>query len=210
MRPMPASTVLPNETRALVACIAIGLCAAANAAHGLLYGWLVWNYGLLEDTSTAEMLEQATGVAMMATLTFGAIAFLFWFRRAYGNAHAVGLRGTYHLGWSVGAWFVPILNLFRPVQIASEMWRHAGHERTGSIAIVALWWTAYLLGNFSDRAAGALIANRNEDVAVLGIRVAAASDAITVVAGILAITMIRRLTAAHRSMAIDKQAEVFE
>ncbi|MBM3996772.1 MAG: DUF4328 domain-containing protein [Planctomycetes bacterium] len=33
----------------------------------------------------------------------------------------VGL--TYTSGWAVRCWFVPILNFYRPVQIAQEIWR---------------------------------------------------------------------------------------
>ena len=47
--------------------------------------------------------------------------FIWWFQRTYGNLSVLGasdLRYTH--GWSMGAWFVPFLNLVRPVQIANE------------------------------------------------------------------------------------------
>ena len=51
------------------------------------------------------------------------ILLLFWFYRAYRNLEALGTRGRYSPGWAAGAWFVPILNLFRPKQIADDIWR---------------------------------------------------------------------------------------
>ena len=44
-----------------------------------------------------------------------AIAFISWMHRAYSNIQALPpAYPRYATGWTIGAWFVPILNFFRP------------------------------------------------------------------------------------------------
>lgn len=50
--------------------------------------------------------------------------FLIWFRRAYENLPSFGARGLrFTPGWAIGSWFIPILNYFRPAQIAADIWK---------------------------------------------------------------------------------------
>jgi hypothetical protein len=86
------------------------------------------------------------------------IVFLCWFYRVYANLSGLGARGlTYTPGWAVGFWFVPFLNLVRPVQIAQEIWRNSdpaeatgdGISRAtpGNSILIGFWWTIWLIGN---------------------------------------------------------------
>jgi eukaryotic-like serine/threonine-protein kinase len=53
-----------------------------------------------------------------------AIAFISWMHRAYSNFDALpNAHRRWATGWSIGAWFVPILNAFRPKQIINDIWR---------------------------------------------------------------------------------------
>ncbi|MDQ3720152.1 MAG: DUF4328 domain-containing protein [Actinomycetota bacterium] len=52
------------------------------------------------------------------------VVFLMWFFRAYRNLPRLGVRTLRHKpGWAVGGWLVPILNLWRPKEIANDIWR---------------------------------------------------------------------------------------
>lgn len=191
----------PNGVRAALAVFGLAATLAANVAHGLLYSHLRSNWKQIDDPEPLVRLETAVGHALLASAVLGGIAFLFWFRRAYGNAHALGLQGRHGLGWAVGGWFVPFLNLVRPGQIAIEMWAHAGRDRVGGTSTVAIWWMAFLIGNFSSSIGARLIASESEPMTLLGLEILLASDAVTVLAAILAIVIVRRLTAAHATMA---------
>lgn len=72
----------------------------------------------------------------------GVVVFLWWFRRAYGNLPALGRERHFDVGWSIGAWVVPVLNLFRPKGIADELWvaGDAPHAAARPSALVAWWW----------------------------------------------------------------------
>ena len=200
---------LPNEGRARLAIIGCGLHAAINAAHGVLIAMLALQYGEIEDTAPYETAENAIVIALLGGLVVAAVSFLFWFRRAYGNAQALGLRGAHSPGWAVGAWFVPILNLFRPAQIAFEMWRHAGKDLTGPTSIVGLWWTGFLVYNFGRRIGDAMLQARDDDMHRTALKVMLLADFAGVVGLCLAIVMIRRLGKAHEAMQIRLSAATF-
>ncbi|MBW2278874.1 MAG: DUF4328 domain-containing protein, partial [Deltaproteobacteria bacterium] len=56
----------------------------------------------------------------------------------------------YAPGWAVGSWFVPIMNLFRPVQMMGDVFRISASIRAdssprGMPGLVQAWWAAWLL-----------------------------------------------------------------
>lgn len=200
---------LDNGNRARVAILGCGVYAVANTAHIVFCATLAAQYGEIENTAPYERAESILGVALIAGVAFAGIAFLFWFRRAYANAQALGLRGAYTPGWAVGGWFVPILNLVRPAQIAFEMWRHAGPTAVGSNAIVGLWWTAFLVDNIGSRIGTGLLASSTMGTQQSGLNVLIASDLAAVLGLVLAMIIVQRLTKAHTTMQVEDRAETF-
>jgi hypothetical protein len=86
----------------------------------------------------SDRRQQLVAVAQLAALVVGAIFFLRWFQRAYANLRPLGAEPKHSSGWAIGYWFIPILNFFRPVQMAGEIARgsdtHAGRGRPRSSA----------------------------------------------------------------------------
>lgn len=75
-----------------------------------------------DEAATAnDLREQIIGVTYMIVLLVSAVTFIQWFRRAYFNLHQRVVNLSHSEGWAAGAWFVPILNLFRPYQIMKEL-----------------------------------------------------------------------------------------
>jgi hypothetical protein len=79
--------------------------------------------------------------------------FITWFFQAYKNLRRLGVQDMrFGNGWAIGAWFVPILSLFRPKQIANDIWR--GSERGAEVSsgwklvqvpsLVHWWWGLFL------------------------------------------------------------------
>jgi hypothetical protein len=90
----------------------------------------VWHLTLLRDdgsnfNAVAASSDRIALAALILIIVYliGAVIFLFWFHRAYANLDALGARRRHGKGWSIGGWFVPILNLFRPKQIVNDIWR---------------------------------------------------------------------------------------
>jgi hypothetical protein len=85
----------------------------------------------------------------LAAFLVTSIVFLVFFHRAYSNLTVLGpSERRYGTGWSVGSWFIPILNIFRPKQIANDIWR--GSDGSPVPVIFHWWWAFWLLGGFAE------------------------------------------------------------
>lgn len=98
----------------------------------------------------------AVGVLSILNTIGTVIAFIMWFYRAYCNLHQKTNGVRFSAGWAAGSWFVPVLNLFRPVQIMWELSQKTygileGEqlvERGNSLkGLIPLWWIFLLSVN---------------------------------------------------------------
>lgn len=202
------SKLLPNRGPAGLAVGGLAVATAADSLHILLYGYVLANWGQLEDTTLIEQLEQGLVFLQLAAVVFAGFAFLRWFHRAYRNASALGHSAQFTPGWAIGAWFVPFLNLVRPYQIASAMWRHAG-AHVGRGSVVGIWWGMWLASGFISKVGEGITNSENSDVVFQGFLVLIGSCVATLVAGVMAIKIVRQLTRAHEAMVPELAAEVF-
>ncbi len=88
----------------------------------------------------------STAVYLVCAIAIG--AFLV---RANHNARALG--GPEHgmtisPGWTVGWFFVPFVNLFRPYQAVKEIWAVSQPERSGPLTA---WWALWLIMSLGGR-----------------------------------------------------------
>ena len=160
-------TYKPNDQRAKMAQ-ALLLAIIILYGIGLISSYFEyrlidsWRNGAAVDmgAATANDLRQKI-IAIFQILAFigSAICFIMWFRRAYANLdQKMNLR--YSDGWAAGGWFVPILNLWRPVQMMSEMYRVANevlnsnmpfNPKTLRLGGIGAWWFAWIFNNLLGR-----------------------------------------------------------
>lgn len=75
-----------------------------------------------------------------------------WIHRAHANLFEAGLDGLeFTPGWSVGWFFIPIANLFKPFQAMRELWNRS-HDAADSFGAetpsqVGTWWGCYVGGS---------------------------------------------------------------
>lgn len=94
------------------------------------------------------------GIVQTITTIILAVLFIMWFRRAYVNAGAVADRRLEREDWwAVWGFFIPIIYLWYPYSIASEindkmdrfLKQNSSGVLTNSIGwIIGLWWAFYL------------------------------------------------------------------
>jgi hypothetical protein len=91
---------------------------------------------------------------MLLALFAAAAMFLTWLWRARLNAERLcRARHRWSRGWTIGAWFVPVVNLWYPRQVVDDIWRTSrpgvpadtyqvdGLDHSG---LVRGWWYAML------------------------------------------------------------------
>jgi hypothetical protein len=98
-------------------------------------------------------------VVLIAAVTF----FLRWFHRGYVHLPHLGATRRFGTRWAIGAWFVPILNLWRPKQISDDIWRGTDPGSTPggrgtwgwkSSWLLTVWWVGWVVVSVLDTRAG--------------------------------------------------------
>ncbi|MGB3437377.1 MAG: DUF4328 domain-containing protein [Actinophytocola sp.] len=123
----------PVRTLATAASVLIAAVCATN-----LYGtWAAWNAHSVVDDYVAGLpgvtdsdlyaADDATMTAIwvsLAALVASATVFLIWLWRARVNSERLsGVHQRMSRGWTIGAWFCPIVNLWFPRRIVDDIWR---------------------------------------------------------------------------------------
>lgn len=145
-------TYVPLAWRTTLATLAvIALTLASFALHALQ---LSFGDRLKVATDLGPLL--LVGVAALGVLfsILGAAVFFFiWIHRASSNLKGLGRVGMRNTpGWCVGGYFVPILQLFQPMQSMKEIWQASDPTAvqgtwfaSSSTPLVGIWWAAWLL-----------------------------------------------------------------
>jgi hypothetical protein len=161
----------------------------------------VWHLTLLRDDGSNfnAVVASSDRIAVAALIDviiylIGAVIFLFWFRRAYANVDSLGGLKRHGTGWAVGSWFVPILNLFRPKQIANDIWRGSSQPEDDRVPLfVHLWWVFWLISTFGENAYGRTTAGTIEEERLLTVLLVV-TEVAEILAGVLAILFVSRVT----------------
>jgi hypothetical protein len=151
---------------ALFACAAFYAISAAALPGNLaqlnqLEAQAMGQQVLVDGTPSSDFASVGLSAFILTT-----VVFLFFFHRAYSNLAVLGPgEQRWSTGWSVGSWFIPILNLFRPKQIANDIWRGSDPDLPREVSAVGwqdgripallfgLWWALWLITNWAGIAA---------------------------------------------------------
>ncbi|MDP2710877.1 MAG: DUF4328 domain-containing protein [Solirubrobacteraceae bacterium] len=220
---MPGSQSSGYRSPRIAAYVVIALLAVGIVADAIAFLFEIGTYGVLAqlergvDVSIAELQAAETrsllaNLAQLAAYWMAIIAFVFWFARAYRNGARLGARGLrYKPGWAIGAWFVPILNLVRPKRIANDIWRAADPAlgrgadgwQSGSVSsLIHWWWGVWLFSGLVGNTARFMYS----EAGTLGEQLRASTvgaivDVVFIVASVLAILVVRALTARQEERA---------
>jgi len=171
-----------------------------------------------EEAATSDLIQGIIGLVQTALYIVSVVVFLNWFRRAYGNLHRLGISGLAHKeNMALWSWFIPIISLFRPVQIMNEIWTKTQERirnfdvtyviKYGGI-IIGLWWTLFICTNIIGR----LIFNSVMDAETIeeliyGSQLVLVSDALQVPEALLVIGIVFQIAKMEKKLAKEiKQA----
>jgi hypothetical protein len=164
-----------------------------------------------KELSGALSLYEAAGRYQVIVYLPCAIVFIAWFFVMRRN---LGLLAPDQFsngpGWAIGAWLIPVANLWLPYRIALGMWGAAtllpadGERYRARIWPVNLWWALFVLGVLLNRLAGSTY----EDAETLteirdGVTGYMAADVVHLGAAAAAVYFVVRLSAMHRLKAVQ-------
>ncbi|NGN66051.1 DUF4328 domain-containing protein [Streptomyces sp. A7024] len=168
--------------------------------HIDLYGDLSRDGWLYSGLQGAEENDNALKGLYILLLIPTIVVWTVWFHRLRTNAEFFAPNGNrFAPGMAAGAWFIPVVYLFMPKMIANDIWKasvpaaptgYAAAQPAGGRALLNAWWIAWLPCTVLffwdwDR----------EHLTADNVGVDMIQDMLTVAAGVLAILLVRKLTA---------------
>ncbi len=166
--------------------------------------------------AASDARQAMIGILQTVALIGSGVFFLLWFRIAHRNLSALGEQELkYSPGWAVGGFFVPFLNLVRPMQVMREVWHGSNPDpdepasplewpqhrnALGTPDHVRLWWGSYvvmtILGQIALRMASSLAREPAPTVEALQAITLTElfEDGVTVASGIITLLLVKRIT----------------
>ncbi|WP_246561729.1 DUF4328 domain-containing protein [Streptomyces roseirectus] len=177
-------------------------------AGGVTYGVyddLAAGVDVVERAEDADRLTNLAAMIQTPLLIAAVVVYLCWFWRVRVNGEVFEPGGHAKArGWVIGAWFVPVVNLWFPRRLMVDVWNaSAPLGRTVSPALVNVWWAAWILWLLAGRVGAAMV--RHADTAAELRRLTGmtmVTDAVEAVAGVLAILVVLRVTRMQNEKAL--------
>jgi hypothetical protein len=166
------------------------------------------------EAETIDAWVLATGVLAAVLILMTGVAWLMWQHRAHVNVrNAAGGGGgslSFTLAWGIGCWFVPFANLVLPYRAVAELARESRPgpgptgDRTGRAtpAVIPAWWAAWILASILGWISARMTIGDEAEDSLNMVRLALASDVVTIVAAGLAVGVLRLID--HRQAALGR------
>ena len=138
--------------------IGSGLAAAALFSEFAQLNLLSSRNFTPEEAGANDFRQGAIAVAQVAVFIVTGIAFLMWIYRANVNCRGFGAKDLkFTAGWSVGYYFIPFLNLYKPYHAMKEIWQASQNPRDwpsqSTSPLLGLWWTLWIFSNAAGQIA---------------------------------------------------------
>ena len=179
---------------------------------GLLFGVDFSTYDAEMDISSADWFLIGGGLIYTIAFIGSVIVFCMFSFRAMKNLHIWGSRhAEMSPGWTVGWYFIPFANLWKPYQAMTQIWE--GTEEVSSskkfkFPQIGGWWFFWVITNIS--------ANVSMRIAMSGsfsessVKFGAVADIVSGVTGIVAIVLLLPILGGIVEMQDSKiEGEVF-
>ena len=196
-------TVLKNIVVGLLA--AWGLTQLANAwslwSNYLFYKRLVANdFAADEDImAIATSMDNISSIVLWTSIglfVLIVVSFCVWTYQAARNAKALSaLPQRMSPGWTVGWYFVPFANFWKPFQGMREIWwRSAWPQKKRAPLILNIWWILWITIGILDKAVGRSFNTDNLEILAITSAVGAVMSLLWLLPTLLLIWIVIRVT----------------
>jgi hypothetical protein len=176
-----------------------------RAANGLV------NEG---EAEASDLRVQIVAVLGFGLLLINAYLFVTWMKRAHRNLYAFGVYSHISESYVRWAFFIPFVNLVRPYRVMKAVWDGSIPVGSGSLGrssqILTLWWAAWIMSGFAERAAGSMAKGSSISSLQTATSLGIVATLIHLAAAVLAILSIQAITARQESCASGQVAEEFD
>ena len=106
---------------------------------------------------SSDSRQQIIGILYLVAVIITGIAFLKWIHRMNSNCHGFEAQGMeFTPGWSIGYYFIPFINLYKPYRAMKEIWKVSTNptnwrNESGS-GLLGCWWALWIISNVLGQA----------------------------------------------------------
>jgi len=115
-----------------------------------------------------DALQGIVGILQLIIVVVSGILILKWIYRSNYNARQLGATEmAFTPGWSIGWYFIPIANLWKPYQAMKEIWKASSNPQSWNSqsvsSLLPWWWFFWIISNMFGNASFRL-AMRAEEI----------------------------------------------
>jgi hypothetical protein len=155
----------------------------------------------------SDVVTAGVGLIQFVIAIILGITFLLWIYRTNKNLHAFsGERMTFTPGWSVGWYFIPFANLYKPYQVMKEIWQVSHKNRAVTLSILGWWWALWLISNILGRLAVKLVMQADNIAGLMASTVTyMVSDGLDLVLNLVALMLVTRIGIAYSKNIVERE-----
>ncbi len=147
-------------------------------------GFATQEEGIAAETASDSRMILVSILRLGFFVVLG-VCSLRWIARANSNAQSLGAKLTISPGWSVGYYFIPFLNLWKPYRAMCEIYQGSvSATRFLRVQIpfyLGLWWVLWVLAGMVNQASFRMTLNAKElEDALLASKVSLGGDFLNV------------------------------
>ena len=111
------------------------------------------NSTIEDQANINDLRQQLIGIIQFSLFIITSIVFLRWIYFSNSNSRSLGASGMqFTPGWTIGYYFVPYLNLYKPYIAMKEIWKTSkdpkNWEMVKTPSLFPQWWTLWLISEF--------------------------------------------------------------
>lgn len=151
------------------------------------------------DVLPSEIVNRLTGLTQFVLAIVLGVTFLRWIFRINKNLNALSWEEMHYTpGWSVGWYFVPFANLFKPYYVMREIWDVSHRDEHDGHSLLGWWWGLWIVSNIIGQVASRLTMNaENLEQNQIATMVYLVSDTIDIPLSLVAIALVSRIAGAY-------------
>jgi hypothetical protein len=191
--------VLGRRSKALI--IALWGSIAISASNAVLFGAQPTVPATTTEPAAGDTAAAITGLIVLLISIAAPVFWLFWQRHAQANLFAFGIRDLrFSPGWVIAWWLIPFANLVMPFKTVGELVRHStgAHETPPWLAA---WWGCFVGATLLIAFGSSVVADGTSSSSDQGYYAMAVGAVAHVIAGLLAMRIVRRVQAGQEALA---------
>ncbi|WP_170223244.1 DUF4328 domain-containing protein [Nonomuraea turkmeniaca] len=155
-----------------------------------------------EEVTAGDLIYGLSGILETVVYVVVIVAFLVWLFRVRANAEILVPDGHRRATpWLIFGWFVPIVSFWFPKQIVDDIWDASARSYSAPKGVFHAWWAAWLSGTLVANVGSRLLFDAEElDEIAAAARFDVVSVSLMLVAAVLAIVVIRKITDAQENL----------